>query len=85
MGLDAVHSLITTHQNKERRSVVDQTTRNEIVSSIWGNADHVLRGRKAGGGHPPLRALAKSSADILAIEKTAKALLDSLPVRGTRA
>jgi hypothetical protein len=63
---------------------VDQATRNKIVSSIWGDAGHVSRGRKSRGGRPPLRALAKCSA-ILAIEKTARGLLDSLPVGGTPA
>ena len=64
---------------------MDQATRNKIVSSIWGDAGHVLRGRKSRGSRPPLRALAKSSAAILAIEKTARGLLDSLPVGGTPA
>ena len=64
---------------------MDQATRNKIVSSICGNADHVLPGRKSRGSHPPLRALAKSSVDILAIEKAAKGLLDRLLVGGTPA
>ena len=62
-----------------------QATRNKIVSFIWGNADDVLRGRKSRGGQSPLGTPAKSSADILVIEKTAKGLLNSLLVGGTPA
>lgn len=64
---------------------MDQATCNKIVSFIWGNADDVLRGRKSRGNQSPIRALAKSSADIQVIEKTAKGLLDGLLVRGTPA
>ena len=64
---------------------MDWESLNKIVPFNWGNADHVLRGRKSRGSHPPLRALAKSSAGILAIEKAAKGLLDRLPVGGTPA
>lgn len=60
---------------------MDQATRNKIVSFIWGNADDVLRGRKSRGGQSPLGTPAKSSAEILAIEK--REMLDSLLVGGT--
>ena len=60
---------------------MDQATRNKIVSFIWGNADDVLRGRKSRGGQSPLGTPAKSSADILVIEKME--MLDSLLVGGT--
>ena len=58
-----------------------QETPNKIVSFNWDYVGHVLHDRKLRGNHPPLRTLAKSNADILAIEK--KEMLDSLLVGGT--